>query len=319
MRTILLSIVLICGIIGCQKNEKTTTSNVKNEDNRIVKVKLGIDSSKISDDWKDVLVGRKIASELDSLCKVVNPISKEEQDWLELIDSKSKVWNTFRDSIKVPFQNIKLKDTIYVLLGYRSGDDAFTYKDQTVCLDLTALHRAYGSAKNLENDNRIDRLFAHEFTHLLSKKWAKNNELKLNTFKDDILWECLYEGLGMYRSMSSKWYPIGDSLSHTSKNTFEVLYPKFTEKIIKVSTQPNLTIEEEKELHANLSRGSMKKKWGALPVAVWLALEAKGNDENLVKWVNKGPDAIIPLAEKYLTGESKITFEEFLKKNKRFK
>lgn len=60
----------------------------------------------------------------------------------------------------------------------------------------------------------------------------------------------------------------------------------------------------------------MKKKWGALPVAVWLALEAKGNDENLIKWVNKGPNAIIPLAEKYLTGESKIAFDEFLKNNK---
>lgn len=236
MRTVLFYLVVTCVIIGCQKKEKIITSNIKNVDRRIIKIKLGIVSNKISNEWKAALVSRKSTSELDSLSKVVNHITKEEQDWLNLIESKAKVWNTYRDSLKVPFQNIKLKDTIYVLLGYRSGDDAFTYKDQTVCLDLTALHKAYGSAKDSVNDNRIDRLFAHEFTHLLSKKWAKNNELKLNTFKDDILWECLYEGFGMYRSMSSKWFPIRGSISQTSKNTFEVLYPKFAEKIIKIST-----------------------------------------------------------------------------------
>jgi len=121
----------------------------------------------------------------------------------------------------------------------------------------------------------------------------------------------------MYRSMSDKWFPVGDSLSVTSRNTFNILYPKFAERIIKVSTHPNLTSEEENNLHANLSSGSMKKKWGALPVAVWLALEAKGDDKNLIKWVNKGPDAIILLAEKYLTDESKIAFDEFLKSNKK--
>jgi putative zinc-dependent peptidase DUF5700 len=304
-------------IIPPVKKGKTVSSNIKNEDGRIIKVKIGIDSNQISDEWKAVLVSRKSVSELDSLSNVVKPITNEEQDWVKLIESKTKKWNVFRDSLKVPFQNIKLKDSIYILLGYQGGDDAFTYKDQTICLDVNALYKAYGSAKDSVNNNRIDRLFAHEFTHLLSKEWAKKNDLKLNTFKDQILWECIYEGFGMYRSMSSKWFPKGDSLSEISKNTFKDLYPKFTSRIIKVSTKPNLTSEEENDLHTNLSRGSMKKKWGALPVAVWLAFEAKGNDENLVKWVNKGPDAILPLAEKYLTDESKIAFDKFLENNKK--
>jgi len=317
MRTVLFYILAIFVFIGCQKNEKRLVSIVKNEDSRIVKVKIGIDSNKISNEWKAVLVSRKSTSELDSLSKVVKRITKEEQEWLKLIESKTKKWNAFRDSLKVPFQNIKLKDTISVLLGYQGGDDAFTFKNKTVCLDVNALYKAYGSANDVVNDNRIDRIFAHEFTHLLHKQWVKMNNLKLNSFKDRILWECVTEGFGMYRSMSSKWFPVGDSLSQISKNTFEVLYPKFADRIIKVSTQPNLTFEEENNLHTNLSRGSMKKKWGALPVAVWLALEAKGNDENLIKWVNKGPDAIILLAEKYLTDESKIAFDNFLENNKK--
>ncbi|WP_422092050.1 DUF5700 domain-containing putative Zn-dependent protease [Tenacibaculum ovolyticum] len=316
-------------LINCNSNSKKETnlenikikknsSNNKIEDNRLIKVKLGVNSNQISNEWKRVLVSRKRASKLDSLSNVVKQITKEEQGWITLIESKSNKWNTIRDSLKVPFQNIQLKDTISILLGYQGGDDAFTYKNKTICLDVNALNKAYGSAKNSVNHNRIDRIFAHEFTHLLHKKWAKKNNLELNTFKDQILWECVTEGFGMYRSMSDKWFPIGDSLSLTSKNTFKNLYPKFAKRIIKVSTHSNLTTEEENNLYTNLSRGSMKKKWGALPVAVWLALEAKGNDENLVKWVNKGPDAIILLAEKYLTNESKVIFDEFLKNYKNF-
>ena len=51
-------------------------------------------------------------------------------------------------------------------------------------------------------------------------------------------------------------------------------------------------------------------KWGALPVGVWLAIEAKGDDKNLIPWINMGPDAIIPLAKKYLDGKSKQRFNK---------
>lgn len=310
-------------LVSCNSTTKKETNPIKKEasihktkDARAVKVKVGITANKISNEWKEALTKRKSSAVLDSLSSVVKEITKEEQEWINLIQSKASKWNAIRDSIKVPFQNIKLNDTITVLLGYQGGDDAFTPNSKTICLDVNAFHREYGSATKPVNDNRIDRIFAHEFTHLLHKQWATKNNLEIKTFKDQILWECVTEGFGMYRSMSSKWFPVGDSLSATSEKTFQNLYPIFAERIGKVVTNPNLTKEEENALHANLSRGSMKRKWGALPVAVWLALEAKGNDENLVKWVNKGPDAIVLLAEKYLTGESKIAFDEFLKNTK---
>jgi len=118
----------------------------------------------------------------------------------------------------------------------------------------------------------------------------------------------MYEGVGMYRSMSAKWFPKGDSLSEISSKTFKTLYPIFAERLITIETSKNLSEEDKTRLHRNLSRGSMKKKWGALPVAVWLAMEAKGDDKKLIPWINMGPDAIIPLAKKYLTGDNKIRF-----------
>ena len=318
MKNLTTSLLTLTAIIfmSCNSTPKKEATTNKTKDTRAVKVKVGITSNKISNEWKEALTKRKSSTVLDSLSSVVKEITKEEQEWINLIQSKTNKWNAIRDSIKVPFKNITLNDTITVLLGYQGGDDAFTPNSKTICLDVNTMHREYGSATKPVNDNRIDRIFAHEFTHLLHKQWAIKNNLEIKRFKDQILWECVTEGFGMYRSMSSKWFPVGDSLSTTAEKTFQNLYPIFAEKISKVVTNSNLTKEEENALHANLSRGSMKRKWGALPVAVWLALEAKGNDENLVKWVNKGPDAIILLAEKYLTGESKIAFDEFLKNTK---
>ena len=67
--------------------------------------------------------------------------------------------------------------------------------------------------------------------------------------------------------------------------------------MIAICEKDSWTNEEKKNIHKYLSHGPMRKKWGALPVGVWLALEAKGDAGNLVRWVNQGHEAVIPLAE----------------------
>lgn len=311
MKTPLKLCVLLLVLVSCANNQKKTTiSDVQTTSNYAVIVKLGLENDRISSDWKKALTNRLSKENLDSISTIKKPLTPAENNWYQLIKTRADQWASFRDSLQVPFSGIKVNDTTYVLLGNQGGDDAFSYQHQTVCFDLTALHRAYGSANKTVNTNRIDRIFSHEYTHLLSKEWVKKNNLKLKTYKDRILWECMYEGVGMYRSMSAKWFPKGDSLSEISAKTFETLYPIFTERLTTIETSENLSEEDEIRLHKNLSRGSMKKKWGALTVAVWLAMEADGNDKNLIPWINMGPDALIPLAKKHLTGKDKIKFEK---------
>jgi len=303
--------VLLLVFASCaNKQTKTAVADSQTKNPYSVIVKLGLENDKISSDWKDALTNRLSKKNLDSISKVKKPLTPAENDWYQLIKSRATQWASYRDSLQVPFSGRKINDTTYVLLGNQGGDDAFSYQHQTVCFDLTALHRAYGPAKKTVNTNRIDRIFSHEYTHLLSKAWAKNNNLTLKTYKESILWECMYEGVGMYRSMSAKWFPTGDSLSEISAKTFKTLYPIFTERLTAIETSKNLSEEDKIRLHKNLSRGSMKKKWGALTVAVWLAMEADGNDKNLIPWINMGPNALIPLAKKHLTGKEKIKFDK---------
>jgi hypothetical protein len=277
----------------------TITQPEKKKRNAVI-IKQGFLNGKLSNEWKDALRSRMDAAKLDSFAAIKRQLSREEIAWEQLIRSKAAAWNSFRDSLAVPFSDIVLNDSISVMLGFLGVDDGFTYKEKTVCLDLTALYRAYGGAGLTENHNRIDRIFSHEYTHLLHKEWARRKNYRAITFRDEILWECLYEGIGMYRSLNSTWLPVKGVLPSVTVKTVEELYPVFTERIVIIGEKQVLTEEEKATLHAGLSRGPVNKKWGAFTTAIWLLLEAKGDDKNLVQWIDKGPSAIIELAKKYL-------------------
>jgi hypothetical protein len=217
------------------------------------------------------------------------------------ISSPQKVdhWNQMRDSLSVPFGKTSTPETIYVLVGFLWNDDGFTFGLNTVCLDVTALFQNYGSASLKENSNRIDRIFAHEFTHVIHKNWVKQNHARIETFRDSILWECLYEGIGMYRSLTEKWFPKNGIMPEVTQKALNELIPVFRDKMIIINSKEEFSSVEKEQINKGLSRGPVQKKWGAFPVAIWLFLESNGNDKNLQTLIDKGPEGIIELAKKY--------------------
>lgn len=276
---------------------------MNNNDTMIIKA--GVINNRLTWGWKKAIENRVSPKLLDSMAEVNRPLTVAENQWLELIAAKTRRWNGFRDSLLVPFNDLEIADTIYILLGAHGVDDGFTFEKNTVCFDLTALNKEYGSASLHENSNRMDRLFAHEFTHLLHKTWAEKNRLELHNFRDSILWECIYEGIGMYRSLSSKWLPQGDAIPVLTQQTLDELYPVFVERLVTIAEKIQLSAEEKLALNRNLSRGPVNKKWGAFTVAIWLWLESRGNDKNLIAWIHKGPEAVLLLANKYLPSDLK--------------
>jgi len=271
-------------------------------------VRPGFANERLSPEWRNAIESRMAPRQLDSVMALSRSLHPEELEWKSLIESKAARWGLMRDSLGIPFGNETLDDTLSVIVGYMGRDDGFTYRYEAVCLDLTALHREYGSAALPENFTRIDRLFAHEFMHLLHKDWARRRNLRLESFRDSVLWECIYEGIGMYRSLSSKWLPTNGVLPEISRSTLEDLYSVFVERLTTIESNGTLTEEEKTRLHNGLSRGPVNKKWGALPVGLWLALEAGGDDKNLIPWIDGGLDSVIRLAKKHLTGDSRKKF-----------
>lgn len=284
---------------------------------RVIIVRSGIENGKISDQWRDALVSRMSASKLDSMSQLKRSLTDHESGWVSLIRSKAARWNLYRDSLLAPFGYVSLPDTVYVLVGAFGVDDGFTYQYNVVCFDVSALFQNYGPANAHENDNRIDRLFSHEFTHLIHKSWAIQNRLELHTFSDSVLWECLYEGIGMYRSLSPKWFPENGVLPEEAARIIQDLYPQFVLHIGSALTVKNPSLSERLTITRNLSRGPVTKKWGALPVALWLALEARGTDSNLTRWLNAGPISVLRLADKYLAGEDRQKLQVSIRQSQR--
>lgn len=170
MKIHFLTLTLLVFLTSCT-NKKTSITPSKN--NYITKVNLCVQNNKISTDWINALAGRHSNRFIDSLSNVKRELTNEEKEWHLLVQRNAPKWNRIKDSLKVPFDKININDTTNVYLGYLGYDDAFIYKDKTICFNLTALVRQYGSAQKPKNQVRINRFFAHEYTHLLSREWAK--------------------------------------------------------------------------------------------------------------------------------------------------
>lgn len=263
-----------------------------------LKLKAGyLEDGSVSPSWLDAIKYHRRNQETSLPAFIKRKLQPEEILWVELIKTRVSVWSGMIDSLRIPFGSIKPPGLVTVLIGNQGGDDAFVFADSIICFDLSMLNQVYGSASKSQNQDRIDRFFAHEFTHLLHKAWRKELPVNLDSPLNTALWECLTEGLGNYRSLSGRWVDENGELTLHALETLNRLQPVFVERI---SALDHATEEEAKVLMSGLSMGRFDQKWGALTVALWLAREAGGDDSNLKKWVDSGPAGILQLARKYL-------------------
>lgn len=247
--------------------------------------------------WREAIRDRHEENELAQILAGTKKFSEEESQWAELITNKIARWQGMIDSLRIPFENVTPPDTVRMLLGNRGGGDAFTYAPMTICFDLSELQQYYGAAANNDNRSRIDRFFAHEFTHILHKAWRKQRGVEFKSPFEFALWECLTEGLGNYRSLSNKWLRADWTLTPHAQDVLQRLQPIFVERLAALE---HATEAEAAKLMEGLSSGPFEKKWGALTTALWLAQEARGDDRHLRKWVEAGPWGVLVLAQKHL-------------------
>lgn len=225
------------------------------------------------------------------------PASPLESGWVSLIEDRAVVWESMADSLHVPFAGVPPPASVLVLVGRAGGRDAFTFSSSGMGFDVSELAEIYGDAYEVVNQSRIDRFFAHEYTHLLHKAWQRAHQPHLDTPLERALWECLVEGLGNYRSLSARWVDDAGSLTPHARRVLERLQVTFVERI---AAMQHASDAEAEHLMEGISTGPFDEKWGALTVALWLAEEARGDDARLRKWVDAGPRGVLTLARTYL-------------------
>ena len=271
------------------------------QDEIYLDVQLGFDAAgRPTPAWIEAIRNRHDEATLDELAAGEYALSAEQQNWRELVQNHASTWTGWIDSLAIPFGGIDPPDTVFVLMGNAGGEDAFTSGDSTIGFDLGRLHEVYGDATSAENAGRIDRFFAHEMTHILHKAWRMANPVEIESTLDYALWDCLVEGIGNYRSLSSKWVSPAGELTLYAESVLEELQTEFVENL--------LALEHAGEAEAalllrSLSSGPFTRKWGALTTALWLAQEAQGDEAKLRPWIEAGPPGVLVLARKYLPVE----------------
>jgi hypothetical protein len=115
---------------------------------------------------------RHAEAELRSLAAMRRPLTAGERAWADLVRAREAAWEREVHGLAADFEPVAPPARVEIVLGNRGGSDAFV-SDPVIGFDLAALHAAYGAADLPENADRIDRLFRHEYVHLLQKAWLR--------------------------------------------------------------------------------------------------------------------------------------------------
>jgi hypothetical protein len=264
-------------------------------------VRLGQHSDgRPTEEWMRAIAGYNNEQSLHKISRTSTPITEEQSLWAELIEQRAVLWPDHIEKLRIPFPGISPPEVVAIVLGNVGGSDAFIAENRNIAFDLSRMQSLYGSANSPSNTDRADRFFAHEFTHLLHKEWRRVNKPKIETPLEQALWGCLAEGLGNYRSLSARWADARGDLSPHAKEVLARLQPILVERL---SALEHASVNEADVLMNGLSMGPFEEKWGALPVALWLALEARDDESVLQKWVDAGPWGVLDLAAKYLPAD----------------
>lgn len=260
-----------------------------------VRIELGLDSAGVASDRWLAMIRRRIGdARYDSIAVIRRPLSEHDRGWLELIRSRRDAWEREIPALARLFAPVPPPAEAVVVLGNRGGEDAFTHDPTTIGFDLAALQRVYGDAAGAENPARMDRLFRHEYVHLLQKAWLAAHPYPMGTPLRSAIAEIWAEGLGVYFSMSERWRGRASEAALRARAALE---PVFAARLAALACAAP---EEAESLTAGLSFAPFERKWGALPAALWLDLEMARSAGALRELVVAGPEGVWALADRGL-------------------
>jgi hypothetical protein len=272
----------------------------------LLDIVLGVDANgHATQPWQEMIARRLPEDKFREIESLAKPYTPAESAWVRLIQSRRPEWETDVSQLAVPFRPVAAPEA-RIVLGNRGGEDAFTHAPHTIGFDVERLNALYGDAGSDKNAALIDHLFHHEYTHLLQKAWVRDHPLRTDTPLNAAIAEMWLEGMGNYYSLSDAWKPLNGNPSPKAMEALQVLEPRFMTRLAALACSAS---DKARELSRTLSSGPFDRKWGALPVALWLEAESI-NPDSLRDFVVAGEDGVWALASRHLTPALRPQLEE---------
>src|SRR5690606_3033648 len=148
------------------------SSAVAYAEDPVLRVIVGVtEAGDATDQWLSMLRRRLADEPYDSVGRLRRPLSSSDSAWIALIRARVPQWERELPALARTFAPIVPPEHVSIVLGNRGATAAFTRGPVTIGFDVAALSAEYGDPHRDENVERIDRLFRHEYVHLLQKAW----------------------------------------------------------------------------------------------------------------------------------------------------
>ena len=244
-----------------------------------------------------IAIGEDRANELIAASM---PLSETALAWYRVLEESLPLASRRAGELVTMF-DAQLMDAI-VVTGNRGSSDGFGWVPDNIGINVQAFAETYGPPDAGATD-RMVRIVAHEYLHLLTYAFYENHAELRQTPYDRALWTIFFEGVGDYVSMSSRWLPDADgNYSPTTAQALESLEPILVERLEALITA---TDENERELRRGIASGKFDRKWGSLPFGLWLRSETQrcGEANTLRTIMRMERDSVLLLAARYVAPE----------------
>lgn len=279
-------------------------------------VTLGLtDTGRPTAEWIDAIRDRVGASDLATIEQTARPLSADETAWRTLIASEAGAWCEAIPRLNAPFRHVSPPINPGILLGNQGGGDGFTHDPNDVAIDLHEMTQAYADMPDGDRHALVRRLLAHEYTHLLLHRWMDAHGWSEASVTHDPFRRALRtlynEGIANYRSIEDpRWVGADGALTPHARDTLAALQPVMLERLQGLAAHPS--DEDAAHLLRNISQGPLERKWGAIPIALWLADATYGDPQRMAAWIEGGPDGILGLAVHHGDPQYRRAFEALL-------
>jgi hypothetical protein len=266
-------------------------------------------------DWLDAIHDRVSADDLTAIAQTPKPLSADEASWRDDISATAVAWCETIPRLNAPFRHVTPPRAPGVLLGNQGGGDGFTHDPDDVAIDLGQMVQAYADMPRAARPALIRRLLSHEYTHLLLHRWMNATGWSEASVADDPFRQALRtlynEGIANLRSIEDeRWVSADGTLTEHARQTLAALQPLMLERLQGLAANPSP--EEAARLLRNISQGPLERKWGAIPVALWLAEDTHAGAAQLATWIEARPDGILALAVRHADPQYRQAFTDLL-------
>ena len=285
----------------------TTVARAGPADSTLQVVSGTTDAGDATDQWLAMLRKRLSPAEYDSVARLRKLRTVGEQAWAALIQSRIASWEREIPALAAPFHPVSPPGRVLIVLGNRDGGDAFTHDPTTIGFDLAELAANYGVADQPQNPALIDRLFRHEFTHLLQKAWLPTHPWLADSPLRAALLDIWLEGLGNYYSLSERWRGEDGRRPEAAQRALASLEPRFVTRLAALACADP---DKAGALLAGSSSGPLDRKWGAMPAALWLEEDQEASPMALRNFIVAGPAGVWALADRHLPESLRLVLTE---------